>query len=203
MRSSKISSKVLSNNSKKNKKTFIVRPARWFFCCLLALIVSMPMVSLNAFASDDSSSGNLSVLNPLEDNLGTEPDDEAVDDDKPAGDDSASAADENGEEGSLEDHVDATAQSDLPGQANTVHRVHLDVVLGDVALHCAGQAQGQLLRVPGAVEQEGATRFDVLHHAVFIHVTGIVAGHEIGFGYEIGGFNGFIAKPEMGNCHAS
>ena len=103
-----------------------------------------------------------------------------------------------GEEGRLQDAVDPLlAKAHLHGQLGRVNDVELGVLPGQIPLHLAGQARIQLLRAPGAVEQEGAALLQVLGGVVLVDVGGCVDRHEVRRGHQVRGPNGLVAEAQV------
>ena len=108
------------------------------------------------------------------------------------------------EEGRLQDGVRALAHANLLGQIDGVDQVQLDVVGSDVALGLGVQMMLELLERPLAVDQEGATGLDVLHHAEALRDVGrIVACHEIGLVHVVRAANGAVAEAQMRHRNAA
>ena len=102
------------------------------------------------------------------------------------------------EESGLQDGVlDLDIADLLGGDIRRVDDVEADVVVGDVLLDLGGQMRIQLIRRPGAVEQEGAARLDIGHHVVLVQVRLVVAGDEVRLVDVVGGLDGRITEAQV------
>ena len=107
------------------------------------------------------------------------------------------------EERGLQDGIDAAAQPQLLADGAGIDGVKVDVIFGEVGLAVAGEAALQLLHAPAAIEQENAAGLDIVHHIVFAEVGGIVAGHKVGLGDEVGGLDGLPAEAQVADGQAA
>ena len=103
----------------------------------------------------------------------------------------------------LENGVGAVAQAQAHGQVGRVDGVEFNIVFSDIALHGRRQVTVQLLRVPGAVEQEDAAGFDIADHVVLVDIGRVVAGHEVRLVDKIGRLDRLFAKAQVGNGYAA
>ncbi len=103
------------------------------------------------------------------------------------------------EEGGLHDHVDASAQTHIPGNLDRVDVVELELFAGDGAAHGHRQFFFHVCQTPGTVEHEGPTDLDAFQHVVRVDVRRIMAGDIIGTVDQIRGPNGCLAETQVGD----
>ena len=100
-----------------------------------------------------------------------------------------------GEEGRLENGVGPVPQPQLPGNVDGVDGVEPGVFGRQSPLHGGGQMPLQPRLVPGAVQQEGAALLQIVHHVVLVDIGGVVAGHKVRLGDQIGRADGRFSEP--------
>ena len=102
------------------------------------------------------------------------------------------------EEGGLQHHVGAVAQTQRLRLTVGIDDVELNVVLGDVAEDVAGYLLLQLALAPLAVQQEGAAGLQLRDNVVLGEIGLVMAGNEIRHIDIVGGTDGLLTKTQMG-----
>ena len=101
------------------------------------------------------------------------------------------------EEGSLHDHVDTTAETDLTCDLCSIDDVELGLLEGEHALHCARELGGDLLGLPGSVEDESSVLLERREHVVLVDVVSEVACDVVSELDEISGLDLLLAETKM------
>ena len=101
------------------------------------------------------------------------------------------------EEGGLQHHVGAVAQTQRLRLLVGVDDVELDVVVGDVLQDLAGNVLLQLVLLPLAVQQEAAVGLQLVDDVVLGQIRLVVAGDEVRVGDVIGGADGLLAEAQV------
>ena len=107
------------------------------------------------------------------------------------------------EECGLHNHIDAAAQADLLRNLHGVDNIEFNIVLGNVAFQLAGKLLVQLVRSPGAVEQEGAALFQAGGNVIAVNIGLIMHGYKIGSVDKIRSHNRRMTETQMGNGYAA
>ena len=101
------------------------------------------------------------------------------------------------EEGGLQHHVGAVAQTQRLRLLVGVDDVELDVVVGDVLEDLAGNMLLQLVLRPLAVQQEAAVGLQLMDNVVLGQVRLVVAGDEVRAAHIIGRADGVLAEAQV------
>src|SRR5215475_17146 len=87
----------------------------------------------------------------------------------------------------LHDGVDALAHTGLPRHLITIDNVELQLLINDLPLYGTREVVPNLIRSISAVQEEGCARFGGLEHIDALKEGELMAGNEVGLGYEIAG----------------
>ena len=101
------------------------------------------------------------------------------------------------EEGGLQHHVGAVAQSQRLRLLVGVDDIELDVVVGDILEDLAGNVLFQLVLRPLAVQQEAAMGLQLVDDVVLGQVRLVVAGDEVRVGHIVGGADGVLTEAQV------
>ena len=102
-----------------------------------------------------------------------------------------------GEEASLHDGVDAPAHAGVARHLVGVDGVELDLLGDDVLLRLLRQSRPHALLAGLAVEQQDSAGLDHLGHVELLDKVRLMAGHEVGLFYQIGGVDGLLAEAQV------
>src|SRR6185369_5294935 len=101
------------------------------------------------------------------------------------------------EEGGLHDDVDARAQSQLFAQFDGVDDVEFEFLVDDLLLDFLGHLVPDFTMPEGGAEQEGAARFGLADHVVFLQEGEVVTGDEVGVVDQVGGVDGLFPETQV------
>ena len=107
------------------------------------------------------------------------------------------------EEGGLHHHIGAVAQAQASRDVHGVDHVELGLFLGQSALHVGRQLFGQLFRIPGGIEQEGAPLLQAFQQVVGADVCLVGAGDEIGLVDQVRRVYFLHAEAQVGHGQAA
>ena len=103
----------------------------------------------------------------------------------------------------LHDHVDAVTKPHFTGNFYGINIIEIQLFVMDGFPHAARDVFFHVFQRPFGVQQEGAAGFDAFEHIVELHVIGLMNRHKIRILNQVGGTDGAVAEPQMGNGDAA